>query len=245
MNIIIGGHSYLCLFAAKRPQSIPSTYWKAPLTGTRHLHALHGPWPRDPGYWQACLDATENGRVALIWKGNQHNLEFLIRRDPALDFHSSSLTALPVDPDARLLSELEFRQFLAPSLRGLRQILANARSLDRHRRIIILGTPPPIGDNAWLAQRIRAHPRWSGNVGSGFGPEHLTVAWLRLKLWDLLQRMMAELAQEHECLYCPAPAEGADAQGFLQRRYWGRDVTHPNTDYGDLLVAALSKMGPA
>lgn len=242
-GITFAGHSHVVSLGP--PVHSANGVKAEPLPGHPHHRVLRGPWPRDGEYWKACLLVASRQVLALSWMGNQHIGAYLIAPEPQMDFVSSGLPELECAPTARIVPELALRQQFEPSLLWLRRLLALAAGAELSSRIVLLGTPRPKGDNQALHRFIQSEPafrRFAAGRGLKLENVQLSLPLFRLKLWDLLQRMMHELADEFGCRFCPSPDETADEAGFLHRDYWLQDSSHGNRRYGTATIRSLQDL---
>jgi hypothetical protein len=114
-------------------------------------------------------------------------------------------------------------------------------------RIALIGTPPPKGDNEALRAVLR-HPdaqneanfaQVAAQLGQPLETIPITDPYVRLKLWYLLQDMLAEKARIRGLMFIPVPKEVQDADGFLECEFWASDVSHANEAYGNVIYETV------
>jgi len=164
--------------------------------------------------------------------GNGHNSFGLIDFDPPLDFIHPDFPDRHGQPKARMTPMVQVSKAIARKApKWLRAFEALCTALPD--RVIQLGSPPPIGDDDWLAHRLKGKMRQAGVKSYSVMP-----AGMRYKMWRLDDAMYREIGGRHGASYLAAPEAGADADGYLKTEYW-RDPTHANTDYGRLWLDTL------
>lgn len=110
------------------------------------------------------------------------------------------------------------------------------------RRHIVVGTPPPLGDDDLVRRRLAREPAFGdGARALGFDLATIGIAApsVRRKLWFVVQELMAETAAAHGALFAPSPEAAQDGDGLLRVEMSGGDVSHANERYGRLLIGQL------
>jgi hypothetical protein len=105
--------------------------------------------------------------------------------------------------------------------------------------VTLVGTPPPKKDNEALRKLLEKEPYfcdWAAQLGQSIDEIKITEPHVRLKLWFLLQDMIAEIGRRHGARFIPVPSELQDEDGFLLEQYWHPDVTHANAAYGAIVL---------
>lgn len=196
------------------------------------------------------VELGQDRNLALSWRGNQHNGDFLIMPGTVLDFLPRGYPDRTVLPGAQLVAESAIRAHLQPSMDELSALLKDIAVPGR--RHIVLGSPPPLADQALVRQRLGREPAFVDRaraLGMDMATIGLAPPQVRRKLWFVIQRQMAETAAAHGALFVPHPAASEDGQGFLRLDMSGGDITHANERYGRLMLAqiatALTQAGAA
>jgi hypothetical protein len=140
---------------------------------------------------------------------------------------------LGADPAKQLVPYDVVRQILEDRIRrGLRE-LALLRNVVGER-MLVLESPPPIGDDAHILKSSASHFR-----------QHYGTDWrvaspsLRYKLWRVSGEIHAQFCREWGLTFVPAPAAAMDAGMYLKREGWPRDAIHANGWYGARVVDDL------
>ena len=76
---------------------------------------------------------------------------------------------------------------------------------------------------------------WAKQMG-GVESAAITDPYVRLKLWHVLQDLIAEAATRHGACFIPVPDGLKDKEGFLKPEHWANDVTHANEVYGEIML---------
>lgn len=106
-------------------------------------------------------------------------------------------------------------------------------------RVYHLATPPPKEDSEFImARTARYHERSIAEAG-------VNLASIRLKLWKLEMRVLAQLFTEWNVHLVLPPAEAQTAHGFLKPDYYANDATHASAAYGELVLRQLEAAAAA
>jgi hypothetical protein len=235
---VLAGDSHVFAFASNRPGRTSAEL--VPMVNDRvDLFSVEGPFPRDLAYWGDVLRLAEGRTLAVCFQGNQHAW-FLFAPTPRFDFVLASRPDLPLEADAELLPEAMVREFFRPSLAILDGMLG--QTAQGGDRTFVLGTPPPKNNDDLLRTYIADEPGLvsvAAAKGCSIADTPLTAPLTRLKLWSVLQELMAELAHTHGACFIAIPPETQDDLGYLRPEFWEPDVTHANTCYGRLMLGQL------
>jgi hypothetical protein len=211
--------------------------------GPVRLLAPAHPWrgARDWDYWQAAAAHARGRFLAIAWNGNQHQAAFLIARGRDFDFACPGAGTEAPDPAAELVPASVIRAFFRPTLTGLMKVVALA---DGARRVMVLGTPAPKGDDDFVLGHIRRSDYFLQRArDAGLDPAtmRLTPPAVRQKLWVVLQQEMAAAAERAGALFVPCPAETLEPDGTLRRDCWAEDATHANATWGAAMRRAIER----
>jgi hypothetical protein len=238
---VIAGHSHLRVFGVPLKSSTGSNALVA-VEGKPRVEVLTGAWPRTLTYWNGAIAASTILPVAVVWRGNQHNVDFLFAPTPMIDLVLEKYPQLPVDSRQHIVPELAIRELYKPSLVGLDWVLARMQKT-RGPGAFVVGTPPPKQDSEALRSAVFTETHFARRftrVGVCNAEVQLSPPLLRLKLWLLLQQMMSEHAQAFGAHFCSSPPEAQTAEGFLHEDFWATDVTHANRAYGPLMLQTIA-----
>jgi hypothetical protein len=235
--MIFAGHSHINALVGNRVSADPMLQGNS--THERLL-SLDGPWPRNDAYWEELIAHADSNRIALIWGGNEHNSLYFFETAYQFDFRSRHVT--------RILNNLQIvaqstirRKFWNASIRDLSDILAKLLKACPSR-IVLIGTPPPKKDNEALRNLLAAEPHfleWAAQIGEGIDSIRITAPHIRLKLWYVLQDLLAEEAGKVAASFVRVPVETQDEEGFLKPEFSAHDITHANDAYGALMLARV------
>ena len=231
--MILAGHSHLCALVGNHYAAVPALIEHP---GHESLCVMGGDWPRKESYWDALVARASGRRIAIIWGGNEHNSLYFFEAAVKFDFTSTYVK--------RLLSSLQIvaqgyvkkrmREFAIKDLERLLGRIARASP----ERLLLVGTPPPKKDNLRLQELLPQEPHlveWAQQIG-GVRNVSITDPFVRLKLWHVLQDLIAEAAMKNGAHFLPVPDELRDAEGFLKPEHWANDVTHANEAYGEIML---------
>jgi hypothetical protein len=244
VQLLIVGNSHVNCYGGHSGRS-RDDYEMNPIDEGRGFMRLGG-HPANPGYWDAAVELAKIYRIAVCWLGNQHVLHFMFL-EKRFDFALASHPGLVVDQGVELVPELQVREVFQPSMSQLENVLT--RMLDTGGQPpIVLGTPPPKGDNEAIRRGMQAYAddadfftRLASDLGLNLEEAQLAPARLRLKLWLLLQQMMRETAERLAVEFWPVSPSAMTEEGYLRSEYWAKDATHANTAYGALMLDEYEK----
>jgi hypothetical protein len=237
-RLIRAGHSHLGAIAKRNVFSGPSELVVGPRGDGTLIMA--GPWPRDMTYWDTLADLGMGADVGIIWGGNEHNLCYFFEAETPFDFLSAHVRIM--NPSAQIMSRAAIRQrFQQISFNDLDSTLKRLATGGLNR-IALIGTPPPKGDNEALRALLKTEEFFVSRaalLGQSVETIPITDPFVRLKLWYLLQDMLAEEARIREVMFIPVPKEVQDPDGFLKQEFWASDVSHANEAYGNVMYKTV------
>ena len=162
--------------------------------------------------------------------GNDWAVLAMMKHRKPFDFIMPGAEDLPLDAEAELVPLHYIKAILASLVdRYLYQLFQLRKATDAP--ILLYLPPPPIGDNAFISEKMddffRKHADFSGIVGTKF---------LRRKMWLLQNAMYRKVCAENDVTVIEAPAAAVDPEGYLATAFYGQDATHANPAYGDLML---------
>jgi hypothetical protein len=239
--LILAGHSHLGALVGTHLASVPGL---AEHPVHRNISVLGGDWPRVGPYWDALVGQARGRLVALIWQGNEHNALYFFEKAFRFDFKSKYISRLIFTRQIIAQSFVK-KRFREISLLDLEALLSRIAA-ESPEKIVLVGTPPPKKDNQRLYDLLKQEPyflEWAKQIGDE-KEVAITEPIIRLKLWHVLQDLVAEIASNIGGVFIPVPDELRDAEGFLKTEYWANDVTHANEAYGEIMIRnILEKVG--
>ncbi|WP_156688305.1 sulfotransferase [Mycobacterium sp. Marseille-P9652] len=242
-RLILAGHSHLRAMAGREIYTESSELVAGP--GGDGTFIMVGPGPeRDMSYFDTLADLATGADVGIVWNGNEHNALYFFEAETPFDFLSPHVPKMK--PSAQIVSQAairdSFQQFSYDFLDVVLKRLATAGL----NRIALIGTPPPKGDNEALRALLNTEGfteeffvSTAAQLGHSVDTVPITDPYVRLKLWYLLQDMLAEEARIRGLMFIPVPKEVQDADGFLRREFWWDDVTHANQAYGNVMYETV------
>jgi hypothetical protein len=214
------------------------------ITGGRVL-GLAGPSPRSQAYWDAVVQQAEDTTVLLVWNGNQHLSKFLFATEKPFDFYVAGYPELAIYP-VDLIPETQVRDYLARGNGGLKPLLNRLANVPGCEAIV-LGTPPPKGNDALVRTFVSREMHFvqiARKMGVSVETIPFTDRLIRWKLWLVIQDLLKETAEAQGCRFLPVPETVMDSEGFLKEELWREDATHANLEYGRVFWdSTLSKVG--
>ena len=237
-RLIFAGHSHLLAIAGQRIFGRPLEL----IADSRGdgTFIMAGPSP-DMTYWDTLADLGTDADVGIIWGGNEHNVCYFFESEPRFDFLSAQVRKM--NPSAQIMPRAAIRHRFQQSLNDLDLVLTRLATAGLNR-IALIGTPPPKRDNEALrafAQREEFFVSAAARFGQSVETLPITDPYVRLKLWHLLQDMLADTARSRGVMFIAVPKQVQDADGFLQREFWFPDVTHANEAYGNVIYETVAR----
>jgi hypothetical protein len=238
-RLILAGHSHLRAIAGRGIYSESSELVAGP-RGDGTL-IMVGPGPkRDWSYFETLADLAMGADVGILWNGNEHNALYMFEAETPFDLLSAHVRKM--NPSAQVMSQAAIRdRFQQTSFDNLDLVL-NRLATGGLNRIALIGTPPPKGDNEALRALLKTEEFFVSRaalLGHSLDTVPITDPYVRLKLWYLLQDMLAEEARIRGLMFIPVSTEVQDADGFLKREFWASDVTHANEAYGNVMYETV------
>jgi hypothetical protein len=180
---------------------------------------------------QRVSSMPSDGVFAILLAGTLHNIFGLLQHDKPYDVFAPGDESLRLAAGASLIPENALWDMfvnVAKDNKRIQKIRKAATCAGYH-----LASPPPKRDNQYImARAARYRDRLVEQVGVA-PPE------LRLRLWRLEMRVVAQLCQQWGIGFLPAPQEAMDVDGFLKPDYYAEDATHANAAYGELVLRQL------
>jgi hypothetical protein len=166
--------------------------------------------------------------------GNGHNVFGLVEFEVPFDFVLPSHEDLGADPTKQLVPYDAVRQILEERVqRALREI-ALLRDI-AGERMLVLESPPPIGDDAQILKCSRPY-----FFKHGDSEWRVVSPALRYKLWRVSSEIYSDFCRERGLVFVSAPTSAMDAGMFLKREGWlQHNPLHGNAWYGERVVDSL------
>lgn len=169
-------------------------------------------------------------KIVLAFGGTEHNIVGMIEGEPKFDFLWPPFDDF--DPERTLVPAAAIEEMLLWRIRsGLTRALRVRERFDC--LAYALAPPPPFLS---IDAKTILPSAFSALVEAGIAP-----APIRRKLYAMQCALMKSLYEEHGIAFIDAPPKACDNDGFLLRKFWGREPTHGNQHYGRILLQHLSK----
>jgi hypothetical protein len=181
--------------------------------------------------------AADPEEIALVMalRGNQYNTLGLIQHPRPFDIEMADVPVPVADEGVEMIPVATMDAYFRDSLRsGYGKHLVTLAQSSKVP-VLCLQSPAPKEDNGHILQG--AETFFVANGVSQFG---VSPPALRLKLWTLQSRALAELCAEIGITFLPNPEGTRDSAGFLSREFYAGDATHANERYGRLVLQQIS-----
>lgn len=167
--------------------------------------------------------------MVLAFGGNEHNIIGMFEGEPKFDFLLPPFEDF--DAGRTLITANGIEEMIYLRLRGgLKRALRAREQFDCPA--FALAPPPPV---LGVDEKTTLPKAFSALLEAGVAP-----APIRRKLYAMQCAVMKSLYEEHGISFIDAPRVVRDNDGFLLRRFWGRDPTHGNLRYGRVMLQHLS-----
>jgi hypothetical protein len=238
-SVVIAGHSHVVALTGRL---LCPEFEVRKIDGSEHFYDFCGPWLRTQKYWDTLLTAPANTTVVLFWCGNEHHSAFLFRPTPLFDFVPANGFDYTLNQTAVIVPEALVRAKLGLNIGGLDWLLKTAKA-HSSAKFVVAGTPPPKGDLMELRKLMKAEwffTEQAKQLAVSLDDVELTPVEIQLKLWNVVQSLLRETAQAHDCEFIPVPDAAFNETGYLRRDMWA-DATHANAVYGKMMLAHLAE----
>lgn len=182
------------------------------------------------------IPSDSNVVIATMFGGNAHNALTLLEVPGGIDVFLPDQPDLPIAEGAEvlpygLLKEVIKSQceFYLNDLRGVRSATSG--------RVFHVMSPPPIEDDAFVAQVVTRDPYFAQ-----LGHTKITPALVRYKMWVVHCSIYADLCKELGVEIIMPPAESVVDGMWLSPDCLGSDPTHGNLIYGERLLKEIERI---
>lgn len=244
-HFLVAGHSHMFCLGASIGYRGPLGFQPSAAQKGR-VAFLMDEWrgSRSAAYWDRLVEHAWGRTVVLAYNGNQHYGDFLIRADTPFDFIEPSLPHGVQAEGTMLVPRRLVKSHFDRTLVHLRELVARLLQAGAER-VALLGTPAPKADNRRFMDVI-LNSEFMKDLARRRGIDLHTVALtpetVLLKMWCVLQELMAESAASAGADFVAVPPATRGADGFLAELYVrAGDLTHANEDFGRLMLGLAMK----
>lgn len=239
--IVIFGHSHaLAVKNALKHWNSSKVEFEIPVSGTKEfpgrLIYKHGKQKVRPSPIVTSIinryskqTYSEDTWLVSMAHGNYYNQFGMFAENRIFDFVFDELPQLGLEPGADYLPYNSVKAALENSMTPLKSYVPAMAKSYFGKRFIIVGPPPPVGDDELVAKRIQT------------GQENLRVTpkAVRLKLWYLQNKIAKSYCDNAGIHYFNGAVDGTfDKDGFLLDEQV-KDCVHGNHIYGQKLLESL------
>ncbi len=187
------------------------------------------------GLLSTAAELENSDALVTTLRGNQYNTMGLMRHPRPFDIRVPGFPDLPDGSYEELIPYATAYAYMSDSLRrGYGKQLTRLAKVSS-APILCLSVPSPKEDEAHIMNGAETYFR-----NAGIGDIGVSPAPLRLKLWELQSRALAEFCSELNITFLANPSGTRDAAGYLDRSYYADDATHANAAYGGLVLAQVA-----
>lgn len=174
------------------------------------------------------FDFYRPDKLVLAFGGTEHNIIGMIEGEPKFDFLWPPFDDF--DQQRALVPASAIEEMLLMRMQGgLKRALRVREQFDCPA--FALAPPPPFLE---IDEKTTLPRAFSTLLEAGIAP-----AAIRRKLHAVQSAVMKALYEDQGITLIEAPRGASDADGFLLRKLWGRDPTHGNLHYGQLVIEHL------
>ena len=170
----------------------------------------------------------------LMLGGNAHNILGLLKHPIPFDFTLPGEPDLPFEHDAQPLTFAYVRATLAgmmaPTFDMLEEVIASVPGSFYH-----LESPPPAGDDAYVASHL------DGHFSARLQGRSLVSPIIRYKLWRAHSEIMSQECNSRGIGYVRAPRDSLVDGKYLRPDLCG-NATHGNMLYGEMLLLQAERI---
>lgn len=180
---------------------------------------------------------TANDVLVLALRGNMYSMMGLMRHPRPFDVIVPRLPSLRTEEYEDLVPySTLYAHMLSAVERGYgTEALEIARSC-RFAAVYFLSCPAPKDDEEHIMHGAETYFKEAGIAETGLSPPAL-----RLKLWEVQQRVLSDFCSKNKLIFLDNPEDARDESGFLKRRYYAGDATHANPRYGSLVLKQVAQ----
>lgn len=188
-------------------------------------------------FFRLAKKLTSSDFIFSVFGGNQYaafstiksacEFEFLVSRSDR-DISSDANGLIPV----RVIEGYLEKSLEQAVIRKLEHLRANSPAQLYH-----LASPPPKEDNEFIAKHFEERFQELGI--EEFGPARPE---LRRKSWQLQQHILKQQCRRIGVRYIAPPDQVFTSGGYLNPRYFAKDVTHANRRYGRAVLKQIMQI---
>lgn len=167
--------------------------------------------------------------------GNQYAVVSTVRSPPFFDLATNMEAAGIVAADSSVIPVRVLESYIESGVVNsdgpmLKKIRDSTRA-----RVFHLTPPPPKEDNDFIKQFHEAR-----FAAEGLGNLEPHPPALRLACWNMQRKSLSTFCAEIGVELLPPPPVTVGEGGFLERHYYGKDVTHANRRYGEQVLRQIA-----
>lgn len=164
--------------------------------------------------------------------GSEHHVLGMVEFEVPFDFVLPAREDLGTDPTKDLVPYALVRELLEHQIGAFLQMIAVLRDIVGER-MLILESPPPIGDNAHILKHLAKHLTTVPG-----GDWKVPSPSFRYKLWRVSSGIYLDFCRREGLVFVEAPVVAVEDGMFLKREGWRQDAMHGNAWYGARTIEA-------
>ena len=171
-----------------------------------------------------------NDILGISVLGTAHNIFGLLQHEQPFDF-ALTPTGFAYQGGASVIPHRVISDTFEDSMRRNKYVKGFCETA--RCKVCHLAPPPPKGDNDFVLEHAKTYR------GMSAAETGITPAWLRLKLWELEMLVLQSVCKDWNMQFFNAPEQSRTVDGFLKPEFYGKDATHANIPYGELMLTEL------
>ncbi len=169
--------------------------------------------------------------------GNQYAVPSTVRAPPYFHLVSKNASEVEMDSSESIIPVRVLESYISSGVTNSDgPMLQKIRSATR-ARVFHLTPPPPKEDNEFIKRFHEAR-----FAAEGLGKLEPHSPEFRLACWEMQRSSLACFCSKIGVELLPPPAATVGAHGFLDKHYYGKDVTHANRRYGEQVLRQIASV---
>ena len=172
--------------------------------------------------------------VFSVIGGNQYAAIATLKYSVDFDFLDSPAARDPGAEQVQIIPARALQSYLGEGIRSNDGAMLRLIRQETRARVFHLAPPPPKEDNEFIAANLE-----SNFVDESSEIPTIARPTLRLKCWRTQQEILTKLCAEAQIGLIMPPNEAVTPAGYLRPEFYGRDSTHANRRYGELVLKQI------
>ena len=197
-------------------------------------------WLGDTGVDEFCKKISRLRPTDAVFSaigGNQYAIPSTVRMPPFFHLVSKSTSEVEVDLEEAIIPVRVLESYISSGVTNSDGPMLQKIRLATRARVFHLTPPPPKEDNEFIK---RFHEKRFALEGLGRLEPHSPE--FRLACWEMQHNSLKCFCSKVGIELLPPPTAAVCPRGFLDKHYYGKDVTHANRRYGEQVLRQIASM---